>query len=281
MNGSEAKKSSRTLECETFLHKVCSRQDGGQFYLDGSFYELSACCHKNHDFEKPNQDAGIIIPLSKTECLLVIADGMGGHRCGDRASKIACDILRDEVRSGNNIIDSILYSIEQIHEEIKELAVGAGSTICVAYVEGNTVRTFHVGDSSIVVFNRLGRIKYQTLNHSPVSYAVASGLLSEKQANTHPEKHLLSNALGIDDVYISVGLPVEFNEHDVLVLMTDGVTDHHAMDDIFQIIKGKNLKQAMSDLVDNTTNKIFSPQSASFGHNDDSTAILFRLVKNN
>ena len=78
-----------------------------------------------------------------------------------------------------------------------------------------------------------------------------------------------------------MGLPVEFNEHDVLVLMTDGVTDHHAMDEVFEIIKGKSLKQAMSSLVDETTNKIFSPDSDSFGHNDDSTAIIFRLVKSN
>jgi len=93
MNGSEAKKSNTTFECGTLLHKVCSRQDDGQYYLKGSFYELADCCHKNHDFEKPNQDAGMVIPLSDSECLLLVADGMGGHRCGDIASKIACEVL--------------------------------------------------------------------------------------------------------------------------------------------------------------------------------------------
>ena len=102
--------------------------------------------------------------------------------------------------------DAILNGFEDANGAVQALGIGAATTLAVVEVKENIVRPYHVGDSMILVVGQRGKIKLQSVPHSPVGYGVESGLLDEKEAMYHEERHLVSNVVGSPDMRIESGL---------------------------------------------------------------------------
>jgi serine/threonine protein phosphatase PrpC len=136
------------------------------------------------------------------------------------------------------------------------------------------MRTYHVGDSMILVTGRNGRVKVETVSHSPVGYAVESGLLSESEAILHGERHLVSNVIGSPDLHISVGVTTPFSAQDTLLLATDGLVDNVEKQEVVQLMRKRPLAACSKALTGLALRRMAG--GARPAKPDDLTVILYR-----
>lgn len=228
-------------------------------------------CHPRH--ERENQDAATVVRTGPGRGVLAVADGAGGHRAGSAASRLALEHLgealarRDDATSRTSILDGI----ERANLAVRELGVGAATTLVAAEIDGVSMRPYHVGDSEIWVVGQRGKIKLQTISHSPVGYALEAGLLSEDEALAHKDRHIVSNLLGSDDMRIEMGSPVSLAPRDTLLLGTDGLFDNLDVETIVELVRSGPLEAAAVELAG------LAQTAMQLGKPDDMTFILFRL----
>ena len=136
----------------------------------------------------PNEDCAASFLVGEYSGVLAVADGMGGMPMGDQASSVAVKALRSALGKlemhGNGFREAILNGIETANTSIGALGVGAATTLAAVEVQGPDVRPYHIGDSMILVVGQKGKIKLQTISHSPVGYAVESGFLDKNSLVT-------------------------------------------------------------------------------------------------
>jgi PPM family protein phosphatase len=157
--------------------------------------------------------------------LFAVADGMGGHRAGEVASATALEALRAAVASGTGIGDAITSANSAVHGKASDdpELQGMGTTLTAVVPDGNGVLVGHVGDSRAYLL-RDGELRQLTTDHSLVEELVREGRLTEEQAAVHPQRSIITRALGVDsnvevDVY-----PVALQAGDRLMLCSDGLT---------------------------------------------------------
>lgn len=135
------------------------------------------------------------------ENLFVVADGMGGHRAGEVASSIAVETVLTldlATASGERLRDIILKANGSIMEEMSnnpELS-GMGTTIAALLVLPDQAVTAHIGDSRIYQFTAMGELIRLTADHSLVAELIRNGELTEAEARNHPQRNMLTRALG-------------------------------------------------------------------------------------
>ena len=170
-----------------------------------------------------NEDAFVCEPP-----LFAVADGMGGAQAGELASGLAAAALRDDTNrsGGEERVDEL---IQQANRRVYERqtqdssASGMGTTITVALVEDGRVAIGHVGDSRAYLI-RDRRLEQLTEDHSLVAELVRSGKLSPEEADTHPQRSVITRALGTDpDVDVDT-FSVETRPGDLFLLCSDGLT---------------------------------------------------------
>ena len=187
-----------------------------------------------------NQDAAGCFALAPGG-VLAVADGMGGHAGGAEASRIVLECLRARLQRSDDepgaLRAAILDGIEEANRLVLELGIGAGTTLAAAEILLDTLRPYHVGDSEILVVGQRGRIKLQTVSHSPVGYAVEAGMLDGEEAIHHDERHLVSNLVGSAEMRIEVGSPLTLAPRDTVLLATDGVFDNLHLQEIIEMIR--------------------------------------------
>ena len=226
----------------------------------------------------PNEDALAIIPVDETTTVLVVADGLGGMPAGEQASQIVVESLIESLK--NNSIqprEAILNGIEQANQTILDLKTGAGTTVSIAEVNDNKLRTYHAGDSLILLTTNHGNIKYQTISHSPIGYAQVCGAIDQERAMLHPERNLISNYVGCNDMHINIGPFIELTSFDTLILSSDGLSDNLYENEICDLIRKGSLLEGVSDLIEQCTKNMRSPMSDRRCHPDDLSLICFRL----
>jgi len=133
-----------------------------------------------------------------------------------------------------------------------------------------------VGDSMILVVGQRGKIKLQTVSHSPVGYAVESGLLDEAEAMHHEDRHLVSNMLGMTDMRIEVGSAIELAARDTLLLASDGLFDNLHVHEIVERIRKGPLAQVMQDLAAQCRGRMQAATDGQPSKPDDLTFVAFR-----
>jgi serine/threonine protein phosphatase PrpC len=227
-----------------------------------------------------NEDSAAVFNMDQNACALVVADGMGGMPCGDQASKIVVESLQRAFVSAEpsefGYRDYMLNGIEQANENINELGVGAGSTTAAVEISNNILRPYHVGDSMILVVGQRGKIKLQTISHSPVGYAVESGLLNEQEALHHDDRHVVSNYVGNPEMRIEIGPTLQLSRYDTVILATDGLFDNLTVSEIVSIIRKGSLKKVCRQLID-LCNKRMRHEDTDFPSKpDDVSFIVFR-----
>ncbi len=217
-----------------------------------------------------NEDAYVVAPP-----LFGVADGMGGAQAGELASGLAAAALREANSNGSGeqrVIDLIQEANRRVHDRASTdaSASGMGTTMTVALVEPDGRVVFgHVGDSRAYLL-RDSRLEQLTDDHSLVAELVRRGELSPAEAEVHPQRSVITRALGTDpDVDVDT-FSVAPQAGDVFLICSDGLSSYVDGDQIEQIVV-----QHREDLNAGTKALI---QAANRGGGDDNiTAILFRV----
>jgi serine/threonine protein phosphatase PrpC len=184
-----------------------------------------------------NEDAYVCEPP-----LFAVADGMGGAQAGEIASRLAAAALQGEGYAGprrgeQRVVELIQAANRRVYERASEPdKSGMGTTMTVALVEDGRVAIGHVGDSRAYLV-REGRLEQLTEDHSLVAELVRSGKLSPEEAEVHPQRSVITRALGTDpDVDVDT-FTVETKQGDVFLLCSDGLTSMVADDRILALVE--------------------------------------------
>jgi serine/threonine protein phosphatase PrpC len=232
--------------------------------------------------ETPNEDAVAIIPTGVGSGVLAVADGLGGAPAGRQASLLAIQCLaravEEVVREDVAIRIGIMNGFESANEEVLALALGAATTLTAVEFDGQFVRHFHVGDSLTLLTGQRGKIKMQSIPHSPVGYAVEAGLLDETDAMHHEERHVISNVIGSVDMRIEVGSAVELSPRDTLLLASDGLSDNLHMPEIVECIRKGSLEIVTEHLARRARERMEGAREGEPSKPDDMTFVIFRLA---
>ncbi len=232
--------------------------------------------------ERPNEDAAALIPYSDESGLLVVADGAGGQKAGAQASGLAISLLATSVRRARSddtdLRNAVLNGVEAANHAIAGLGVGAGTTLSIVEIGGRTIRPFHVGDSMILAVGQRGRVKMQTVPHSPTGYAVEAGLMDAHEALHHEERHLVSNMLGTPDMRVEMGSPMRLADRDTVVLASDGLSDNLTEEEIVEAVRKGPLERAARRLAATSRSRMEAEGEGKVPSKpDDLTFVLFRL----
>lgn len=253
--------------------------DDAIFEIGGGVLALHSSRSPNKD--TPNEDAAGIVSAGSDGAVLAVADGLGGAPAGRQASSIAINAIAHAVRQaltdGHELRYGILNGFEAANEEVLALGVGAATTLTVVEIDGASVRPFHVGDSFMLVTGQRGRIKSQTIPHSPIGYAVESGLLDEKEAMHHEERHVISNVIGSSEMRIDVGSPFELAPRDTLVLASDGLSDNLHTPEIVELVRKGPLDEASRAMAARAAKRMELVDGNTPSKPDDLTFLVFRL----
>lgn len=230
--------------------------------------------------QSPNEDAAAIIPVADG-AVLVVADGMGGGPAGQKASSLAVRTLEQEVRRIDSRLDqqlrfAILNGIEQANAAIQQLGIGAATTLAVVEVRHDFVRPYHVGDSLILVVGMRGKLKLQTVPHSPVGYGVEAGLLDGVEAMHHADRHVVSNVVGDPEMRIEIGPRLRLAARDTLVVASDGLADNLHTEEIADLVRKGDLYRASQRLFNEALRRMETQEESHPSKPDDLTLIAFR-----
>jgi PPM family protein phosphatase len=214
-----------------------------------------------------NEDTYVVEPP-----LFAIADGMGGAQAGELASSLAAGAVReDEAAAGSGerrVAGLIQEANRRVYERSSQdaAASGMGTTMTVAFVGEANVAFGHVGDSRAYLI-RDGKLEQLTEDHSLVAELVRSGKLSPEEAETHPQRSVITRALGTDpDVDVDT-FSIETGPGDLFMLCSDGLTSMVEDDVILRTIEKNrdNLQTAAKALI----------RAANKGGGEDNITVVF------
>jgi serine/threonine protein phosphatase PrpC len=193
--------------------------------------------------------------------LLMIADGMGGHRGGKVASKIAVDTVREyfEAHAKDNMpVESLIdESLSTANRMIRDYASAnlelyrMGATAILLVVKGDTAYFRHLGDCRLYLI-RDGKIKRLTKDHTLVQKMLDDGIITYAESLMHPERNIVNKALG-GRFYLEYDEPVgtlKLINQDRLLMCSDGLFDSMSDEEILEIAKEGDVQRCVSSLID-------------------------------
>ena len=269
----------RLLAPEARLFLEEERLQDALFEIGNGSAAVYSC--KSPEKETPNEDAACVMATGEHSAILAVADGVGGARAGQQASEVAIESLVKAVEAsialGAGVREGILNGFEAANQAVLELGLGAATTLAVVELDGRSVRPYHVGDSLILVTGQRGKIKLQTISHSPVGYGVESGFIDEADAMYHEERHVVSNVIGSDEMRIDVGSAFELAPSDRLLLASDGLSDNLHNEEIVECIRKGPLKKVVRELEQHVLARMEGGNEQEPSKPDDLTFVVFRL----
>ena len=180
------------------------------------------CESYTHVGGRDNNEDALLVFGSPNGILLVVADGLGGHDCGEVASGIAVDTLKEEFsKESFDPVDAIRLANSRIMQRQAESGLYMKTTVCVAWLHDDKAQFCHVGDSRIYAFKD-GLIQYQSVDHSASQMAVSVGEITPDQIRSHPDRNKLIRALGVDNDVRVDSVELDGIYYDSLLLCSDG-----------------------------------------------------------
>jgi protein phosphatase len=175
--------------------------------------------------------------------LFVVADGMGGHRGGDVASKMAVDIIEPAASEvGSHGLPPLIERMKQANREVMDRGEadrdlrGMGTTVTAVIADGDRAHVAHIGDSRAYLL-RGGTLQQLTEDHTLVQKMVREGRLTEEEAANHPQRSILLRVLGVEDDMPVDELTLDLHPGDRLLLCTDGLTNMLERDQVAEILR--------------------------------------------
>ena len=188
--------------------------------------------------------------------LLVVADGMGGHRAGDFASKFTVEVLAEEVQNSKEthpeaiIGNAIQAANERLLAEAEKdnRLEGMGTTLVAATIMDHVLYFANVGDSRLYLINK--EIRQLSKDHSMVEEMVRLGGLTEEEAKHHPDKNIITRAIGVKQKVEPDFFEYRLKGGDIILMCSDGLTNMVDDDEIFQIVKSaRDIVEAVESLI--------------------------------
>lgn len=208
---------------------------------------------------RTNQDCIFVSdnPIGSLPNLYIVADGMGGHRAGDKASRMAIDITVDFVEKSTieNPIAVLKRAMIFANNEIYKAAsqdtdlTGMGTTMVAAVAKEGKLYVANIGDSRLYAVD--GEIRQITMDHSLVEEMIRNGELERKKGRNHPEKNLITKAMGSKDEIIPDFFEIDIKPEERYLLCSDGLSNMVEDDEIRDIVvENYNLDEAAQALID-------------------------------
>lgn len=208
-----------------------------------------------------NQDAVISKTLSSNFAWSLICDGMGGTNGGDIASSVAISEISkslnadlDETLSSEDIKLFMYKAIENANNKIFEKAFenkllrDMGTTAVLCIVKGDVMHVMHAGDSRAYLISGDG-IKQITKDHSMVQEMVDRGEITMQDARNHPQKNIITRALGVEKNIKLDYIEINLRKGDILLLCSDGLTNEIADNDIYEICLKSDISKIPEKLI--------------------------------
>jgi serine/threonine protein phosphatase PrpC len=226
--------------------------------------------------ERQNEDA-LLLAETAEGAVLAIADGAGGQAGSERAAEVALAALAAALQNEEGALrERILAGVEAANLAVRDLRVGAGATLALVQIAPEYLRSYHAGDSRVLLFGQRGKRKFASLDHSPVGYAVEAGVLREGEALHHEERHFVSNLMGADGFRLDMSGRLVMARHDTLLIASDGLIDNLTSDEIVDLARRGPIKRAVERLASLATHRMGNPESAKPSKPDDLTLLLYR-----
>ncbi|WP_290776173.1 Stp1/IreP family PP2C-type Ser/Thr phosphatase [Anaerofustis sp.] len=223
-----------------------------------------------------NQDSFLMLENKEKNIIAFgVADGLGGHNAGELASALCMDILREYFNISNKFYDEMKSEVKGIIEYANkrildfanenEEALGMGTTLTLCIFHEGDAFVVHIGDSRCYTINQ-NEIKQITVDHSLVSHMVASGEITKEEAEHHPNRNIITNALGTQEEFFIDTYELDLKKGDIVLICSDGLSEHVSKEDIMDIVNNNDLEEAKHLLIDKANEN---------GGTDNITVVLF------
>ncbi len=211
---------------------------------------------------RSNQDSYLTGELSGSVAWAVVCDGMGGANGGNVASAAAVKSISEHINasyregmSANSVRNMLMSAISAANSNVFDMAqadanlLGMGTTVVVAIVIGKVAHIAHAGDSRAYIINK-DSIEQITRDHSVVQSMVENGEITEEQAKVHPNRNVITRALGVDD-----RIDIDYNEvvlrdGDTIMICTDGLTNYVENEQILELSNSCKFYEYPEKLID-------------------------------
>lgn len=199
-----------------------------------------------------NEDLSYVQTIAGGYTLAIVADGMGGHKAGDIASRLAVDTVAEHLRnldanlSLQRLENELRVAILRANRVIYELSsqdmryYNMGTTIVAALLNGTSGVIAHIGDSRIYKI-RHTQLLQLTQDHSLVNELLKSGQITNEEAEHHPRKNVLTRALGTDPKVTVDMSPVSLMDGEVLLLCSDGLSNRVTEEQMTETIASRDM----------------------------------------
>lgn len=211
------------------------------------------CIRKvNQDFVYTSE-----MPVGSLPNLFLLADGMGGHRAGDYASKATVETMVEKIENSTDaepvkvFREAISAANALIYEKAStEMAMeGMGTTIVAACLVGNELQIANIGDSRLYLIN--DKIRQITKDHSLVEEMVRLGNIKKSEARNHPDKNIITRAVGVNDTVEADYFTVDVKEGDCILMCSDGLSNMVEDEQIRLILEqGRDIVDKVQKLVE-------------------------------
>lgn len=210
-----------------------------------------------------NEDSyNVIAGGAETPYVFIIADGMGGHNCGEVASSAAVEYISNSIVQDSRRflpVGSCDAEIRKLVEDTNSVvyqkslerpeANGMGTTLTMAVIVNTTITVAHVGDSRLYLI-RAGKIQQVTEDHSYIEELVKNGSITREEAEHHPRKNVITRAIGcLPELEVDI-LSLTIEKNDIYILCTDGLTNMLGEGEIIKMVKNNEPDAACSQLIE-------------------------------
>ena len=220
-----------------------------------------------------NEDRLLALP---DQGLFVVCDGVGGHNSGEVASELVVETFFNAIHGNvrGDREDFIELTLQHANKELHEMAQrdsslrGMATTVALLWLDSHNGLVAHVGDSRVYRFTQ-GRLSQVTTDHTVVEDAIRAGQLTEVEAASHPMKHVINRAVGIEPEVEPDFSNFKLNGDDSFLLCSDGITGHITDAEIADLLSLPDSAQAICDEL--------KRRCYDRGAEDNLTAVIVRL----
>lgn len=208
-------------------------------------------CHRTHQglVRATNQDNWLA-----ESALYGVADGMGGHRGGETASRVALQVFRNAIGQKKPDTDALRMAVEAANRRVYDMSShdetlkGMGTTMSIIWEDDERLLIAHVGDSRIYRL-REGKLHQVTNDHSFVAELVRNNIITPEMAKTHPNRNIITRAVGVDPFVEVDVLKEELLPGDMWLICSDGLHGMVEDSEMEKILTGMELEEAAERLM--------------------------------